>query len=97
MYIKFVPLNFLSTTSILNYFGHHVPNLLVVLDSLTEEPTDCFLIKLPFIVPNSVFSKLSFPVTFASIKIPLFKNLLPQLNLGNGKYYTEYQTVSKIG
>ena len=50
--------------------------------SFTDEPTSCFLIKLPLIVPNSVFSRLSSPVILASIKIPLFKKLTTSIEFG---------------
>ena len=82
VYIKFVPLNFLSTTSNFKLLWSSCSKSSGWIRSLTKEPTDCFLIKFPFIVPSSVFSKLSFPVTLASIEIPLFKKLTTSTEFG---------------
>ena len=95
--MKFVPLNFLSTTSNFKLLLSSCSKSSGWIKSLTDDPRFCFLIKLPLIVPNSVFSKLSTPVTFASIKIPLFKNLLLLPSSDSDKCYKEYQTVSKTG
>ena len=80
--MKFVPLNFLSTTSNWRLLLSSCSKSSGWIKSFTSAPSGNGFTKFPVIVPSSSFSRLFGLVTFAGIRIPLFKKLTTSIELG---------------
>ena len=77
-----MPLNFLSTTSNFKLLLSSWCKSSGCTKSFTFDPIGKGLIKLPVIVPRSLFYKLLGLVTSAGISVPLFKKLTTSIEFG---------------